>query len=543
MPAQRTTPSQAAPDPRIRCLLSAATLLTAALPASAMVTEAEAAPAPTGGCAVQPYRQAPDATLSTSYGLRADGRSVAVTAYKDVDYAQFAFCESVTVTVSRLNGAGLSDATLQPARRDLGAAVDGSTLTYTLTRPGKFVLEIPGGRKLFLFAKRPDAVPNGPAVHDVRDFGVTTDGRAVATNTIQQAIDTVGEHGGVLFFPAGTYRTGTLRMRSGVTLHLADGALIQGTRNPADYPVDPGWEESDSYGEHFTFSRLIHFDGVHNAGITGRGVIDGDGKALRQAGRNSNLIRIADSRNIDISGVVLRDSAAWNTHVLGSTNVRIADVEVINDLTNPNTDGIDVDGSVNVRTDDTFQYVGDDALVVKATNNSGLLDNARNITFTGNVLYTLKSAMKLGTESLASKFTGIRFEDNDVLAADRAMGLVINDGATYRNIRFSDIRVQNTAHLFEQNIGLRKGYDRTPGRIDGVTFARVTAVGYHPKNNKTTNNKTEWAFHGFDEDHQVSRLTFDHVVVNGSLLTDAETAWKEAMLNFGPYVDQVGFKA
>lgn len=82
-------------------------------------------------------------------------------------------------------------------------------------------------------------------VVNIMDYDVDLSGEKLNTREIQKAIiDTaVGPYpGGTLYFPSGVYKTGSLRLYSGVTLYLADGALIQGSKNPADYPLPFGVE-------------------------------------------------------------------------------------------------------------------------------------------------------------------------------------------------------------------------------------------------------------------------------------------------------------
>lgn len=56
------------------------------------------------------------------------------------------------------------------------------------------------------------------------------------TRSLQQAIDSVASlpEGGVVRLDAGVYCTGTLRLKSGVRLHLERGATVLGSINPYD---------------------------------------------------------------------------------------------------------------------------------------------------------------------------------------------------------------------------------------------------------------------------------------------------------------------
>ena len=62
---------------------------------------------------------------------------------------------------------------------------------------------------------------------NVRDFGAAGDGVTLDTSALQKALDT----GEIVKFPAGTYLTGTIYLRSGGGIHLEKGATILGTND------------------------------------------------------------------------------------------------------------------------------------------------------------------------------------------------------------------------------------------------------------------------------------------------------------------------
>jgi polygalacturonase len=76
-----------------------------------------------------------------------------------------------------------------------------------------------------------------PLVVDVRDSGAVGDGQTLSTAAIQHCIERcAAAGGGTVFFPAGTYLSGTLELRSRVTLHLDSGAVLLGSARAQDYP-------------------------------------------------------------------------------------------------------------------------------------------------------------------------------------------------------------------------------------------------------------------------------------------------------------------
>src|SRR5665213_1874282 len=74
----------------------------------------------------------------------------------------------------------------------------------------------------------------------VTDFGAVPDAVRVNTKEIQSAIDHCSSAGGgVVVVPAGTFVTGTLRLRSHVRIELSPGAVLLGSANLEGYPVQP----------------------------------------------------------------------------------------------------------------------------------------------------------------------------------------------------------------------------------------------------------------------------------------------------------------
>ena len=70
-------------------------------------------------------------------------------------------------------------------------------------------------------------------------FGIKSDGTTMNTRSIQKAIDFISENGGGrLVFTVGRYLTGSIHLKSNVTIHLGEGAVLVGSTNPYDYDID-----------------------------------------------------------------------------------------------------------------------------------------------------------------------------------------------------------------------------------------------------------------------------------------------------------------
>ena len=64
-------------------------------------------------------------------------------------------------------------------------------------------------------------------VYNIRDYGAKGDGRTLDSPAINAAIDAaVRDGGGQVYVPAGTYLSGSIRLKSNIDLHLAAGSIL-----------------------------------------------------------------------------------------------------------------------------------------------------------------------------------------------------------------------------------------------------------------------------------------------------------------------------
>ncbi len=439
---------------------------------------------------VEIYAAPPNATASPTFSITADSQPIFTERFRELSYARFGMKDPVTLTVR----ASQPVTSVRTVPESLAARITtkGNTFQLPIDAPGPVVVFVNTLEKLLIFPDpidpaRPKA--GDPGVINVLDRGANKQG-TLTTVPLQTAIDEASAlpGGGTVLVPPGLYTTGTLRLKSHVTLYLMPGAILKGSRIPANYPVDPGRKENGTdttitdgdarfAGEFMTFSRLLMIGEATDVHIRGQGTIDGDGSFLRKE-RNAvpNLLRVRSSSRVTINDVMLRDSAAWTVHLLDSDGVDISNIKILNDRTNLNTDGIDPDSSRNVTIDKVFIYTKDDGVCLKATNNSNLLHDVENITVTNSIVSSMDAALKLGTESQAAVFRNVRFENNDVFDSDRAMSVVVRDGAAFRDITYKNIRIGvGVNHFVEQVIGVRAGGKKLLGTIDNLTFDTIDA--------------------------------------------------------------------
>lgn len=350
---------------------------------------------------------------------------------------------------------------------------------------------------------------------DIREYGATGSTNGPDTDAIQAALDACAGSGGTVYIPPETYVTGPLRVGDHTTLYLASGATLSFLGDYDAYPtVESRWEGWDQVG----FHPCLFVNSAENVTITGRGTIDGNGaywwefyetpaeerpEGLQQRlaafeVRNEKgddvssfthrppLCQIRDSKNVSISGITLRNSPFWNTHVLYSENVTINDVTVENPADAPNGDGIDIDSSQRVRISDTYINAGDDAICIKSGKNAAgraVGEPASEITVTNCTVKAGHGGIVIGSEMSGDvrdvTVANCTFTDTDRgvrIKTQRGRGGVVED------LRFNNIIMRRTACPFVIN-----GYYFTPLDSDpqpvtestpmvrNVSFTSITA--------------------------------------------------------------------
>ncbi len=327
------------------------------------------------------------------------------------------------------------------------------------------------------------------------DYKAKGDGVTLNTKSIQAAIDACSESGGgTVLFPAGRFVSGTIYLKSHVTLFLDAGAVLEGSKNLKDYPVTIS--KVRSYTDNYTNKSLIYAEDLENISITGNGLIDGNGASFKVENMDNDdglrkkddffyyksrpyLIRIINCRNILVRDVTIINSPMWVQHYLLCEDVNIDGIKV-NSRVNDNNDGIDIDGCRRVRISNCDIISGDDAIVLKST-----LDvPCRDIIITNCTLSSHCNAFKLGTETNGG-FQNVVFSNCTIYDTGLAgITLQIVDGGTMERVSVSNVTMTNVATAVFIRLGNRaRPYNDTlpkpgMGRLSDITIENIIGNKY-----------------------------------------------------------------
>ncbi len=333
-----------------------------------------------------------------------------------------------------------------------------------------------------------------PAKFDVTNYGAVGDGSTLNTASLQMAIDACGmAGGGEVVFRKGTYLTGSLELKSGVHLVLTPETLLLGSSSLKDYPN----------------RKLIYASDATDIGIEGGGTIDGQGQAFWEekdetyrgptyrgtaqfnyrALARPSFIQFRRCRDVVLHDVNLKNSPSWTVHLLRCQNARVENVTIRNPLHGPNTDGIDINSSIDVVVRNCDIITGDDGVVLKSTE-PGHGHPSRNITVENCRIWSACNCLKIGTET-HDRFENIQFRDchlyggSDEPLERPLSGVSIEsvDGAHLSGITVSDMTMKNVRAPIFVRLGHRGGNSertqqvppRVPGRIEKVVIRNITA--------------------------------------------------------------------
>jgi hypothetical protein len=324
------------------------------------------------------------------------------------------------------------------------------------------------------------------SVYNILDYGAVPGGKTLNTKSIQNAIDDCfANGGGKVLIPKGVFLSGTIVLKSNITLYLDPSAELLGSPSyDTDFLAFP-YHKFDSKENDLPFETrqaLIYADGQDNIAIMGFGTINGNGGHEKYRSKNMFngkaygqrpfSIWFHESTNIKLHNIKVVDGAFWNIMINGCKVVDINGLTIKSEVV-ANNDGIDITDSSNVRIVNCDIATGDDAICFK----SNTREVVKNIVISNCIIRSHSSAIKFGVASFGG------FQDvaitNCTLYDTRLSGidLMIVEGGIMDRIVISNITMHNVNGSIFMKAASNEKTNRAPSIMRNIIISNVIADG------------------------------------------------------------------
>jgi polygalacturonase len=307
-------------------------------------------------------------------------------------------------------------------------------------------------------------------IFNIKNYGATGDGHTLDTRGINNAIAAcVKAGGGTVLVPSGTFVTGTFQLFSNVNLFLTPGSVILASENANDYllQTDYGFSGSGAGGKKLGIVFAVN---AVNVSITGTGTIDGrasafmymdsvqvsspeDSKYTRQGSRYMNTDKDKEEAPVMWKGeygnrpgtqiifhkckkVLLRDinirnANDWTIDLNACDDAKVLGISIDNNMSVPNSDGIDMYDSRNVIIANCDVRAGDDAIAVISTSN---------LAVTNCNLHSRSCGIRIGYNGFNNNNSGnLLFDNIRIYGSNRGIGIFQRRKGNMENMVFSNM--------------------------------------------------------------------------------------------------------
>lgn len=395
---------------------------------------------------------------------------------QDASMVQFDMKDSVEVMVKKNNGT-VREVDIRPKNNGIKYKQVQNTIFFTLNRPQYLSVEF-----------------NGDRLHNLHLFA-----NPLETETYTQAEE------GIMYFGPGIHRpkdlpNNQIRIPSNTTVYLAPGAVVK--------------------------AKLL-VDKAENVRILGRGILDHPVRG----------IEITDSRNVLVDGIMVVNPDHYTVFGGGSSDITIRNLKSFS--CKGWSDGIDLMCCRRVTVDNVFMRNSDDCIALY-NHRWNWWGGSSDITVKNSVLWAdVAHPINVGGHGDPDSPKGeviekIVFRDIDILEHDEddplyqgCMTVDCGDKNWVRDVLFENIRVENIqeGRLFYVRVRFNEKYDKQPGSgIKGIVFRHISYTGV---------GENVSLIKGYNEQHRVEDVTFEHVIVNGKKMDSLE------MFSMNDFVDGI----
>lgn len=316
--------------------------------------------------------------------------------------------------------------------------------------------------------------------YDVRQHGAVGDGTTLDTQAIQQAIDAChAAGGGKVVLAQGRYCTGTLYLKSHVTLEIQAGAVLAGSTRIADYGTDT--HKQMYRGEPHMDRCLIFARDACGIGIVGHGTIDGQGQVDNFPNADDPdqnrpmMIRFVNCSNIRMLDVTLIRPASWTSAWLYCREIAVQNIR-IHSRVNGNGDGLDFDGCEDVRVTNCSFDTSDDSICLQT---SRVDRPCRDVTISNCTFTSRWAGIRIGLLSRGNieRITLANCVFRDI--SDSGLKIQMGEGAEMKDLAFSNLVMVNVPRPVFATLCAQRACDDAPpgipepGRMRRLMFSNM----------------------------------------------------------------------
>ncbi len=210
---------------------------------------------------------------------------------------------------------------------------------------------------------------------DVRTFGAVGDGHHIDSPAINAAIQEAAKNKGTVVLPAGTWLCYSIRLKSGVTLRLEQGAVLKAahvTDQQGYDAAEPNAHDAyQDFGHSHWHNSLLWGEDLHDVTLEGEGLIDGTDVLTRGEPNPkyrglpiaNKALALRDCQQVTIRGLRFLNCGHFAMLLTGVDDLLIDGVAV-----DTNRDGIDIDCCERVTIRNCqVNTLNDDAIVLKCS--------------------------------------------------------------------------------------------------------------------------------------------------------------------------------
>lgn len=329
---------------------------------------------------------------------------------------------------------------------------------------------------LFLFIPANMAPCQAQQTFNILDYGATGDSLTLNTQAFNDAITAcVAMGGGTVIVPEGIFLTGTILLKSNITLYLMPGAVIKGTSDLSQYiPYVPADETRGP--EHFRWNRaLLLGDHVEHVNIEGSGVIDGNHVTDpngEEGMRGPHAILFGGSQDVHLKGITVNRAANYAFMAYQLNDATFIDVKF-----NAGWDGIHIRWGKNLKISACTFHTGDDAIAGGYWENMEISDNQINSSCNG--IRLIMPATKLRIER-CNFFGEGKFEhrtSREKMRRNMLSAIILQPGGWGKaegmldDVLIRDVTIENVDNAL--TMVLNEGNDARGIRVENLRATRI----------------------------------------------------------------------